>query len=258
MHLQILGTGTSTGVPIPGCGCAVCSSPEPKNKRTRTSAVLRMDDGRNILIDASPDLRFQCLTHNVRRIDAVLFTHAHADHILGVDDLRAFNFIQRNTIPCYGSATTLAEIRRFFSYIFKPDPNYEGGAVAQLDLHELTPYSEINPGVQIKTFELQHGKIAVTGYRIGSLAYATDCNGVPGRTMEALRGIDTLIIDGLRYEPHRTHFTIPEAIDVAAQIGAKRTILIHLTHTIDHEAVTASLPVGVELAYDGMTIEISP
>ncbi|NDC39575.1 MAG: MBL fold metallo-hydrolase, partial [Proteobacteria bacterium] len=256
--LQILGSGTSTGVPIPGCGCAVCSSPEPKNKRTRTSAALWLDDGRTILIDASPDLRAQCLSHGVKRVDAVLFTHAHADHILGIDDLRAFNFIQRSAISCYGSIQTLAEISRFFSYILTPDSNYEGGALARLNLNNLQPYATLDLGVQIQTFTLLHGKTEVTGYRFGSVAYATDCNGIPDRSLEVLRGIETLVIDGLRYEPHRTHFTIPEAIDAAASVGAKRTILTHLTHAIDHESVTATLPVGVELAFDGLSIEVNP
>lgn len=256
MHLRILGSGTSTGVPIPGCECAVCLSPEPKNKRTRTSAAICLDDGSAILIDASPDLRQQCISHQIKRVSAVLFTHAHADHILGIDDLRAFNFIQRTIIPCYGNAATLAEISRFFSYIFNPDPLYEGGALARLKLHEIAPFGEVNLGTKIQSFELMHGRTNVTGFRIGSVAYATDCNCIPERTNELLRGVDTLVIDGLRYEPHRTHFTIPEAIDAAAKIGVRRTILIHLTHSIDHEAVQATLPVGVELAYDGMRIDI--
>jgi len=256
MYLQILGCGTSTGVPIPGCRCSVCISDEPKNKRTRASAIVRLDDGSNLLIDASPDLRVQSLTHEVRNVNAVLFTHAHADHILGIDDLRAFNYVQRSAIPCYGYRHTLAEIQRFFSYIFNPNPSYEGGGLAQLSLHEISEYQELNLGTPISTFNLNHGKTLVTGYRFGSVAYATDCNGVPERSIEALRGVETLIIDGLRYEPHKTHFTIPEAIDVAARIGAKRTILTHMTHQIDYESVAAALPVGVELAYDGMTIPI--
>jgi len=256
MRFQILGCGTSTGVPVPGCRCAVCRSPDPKNKRLRTSAIVRAADGRTLLIDASTDLRQQALQHGVDRVDGVLFTHAHADHILGTDDLRSFNFILKRRIPCFGTAPTLAEIRRFFNYIFDPSPDYQGGALAQLDLHEIAPDTPFEAaGFTVQPFPLLHGATAVTGFRFGDLAYATDCNVVTPVARETLRGVRYLILDALRYEAHRTHFTIPEAIEVAQSIRAERTILVHMTHTIDYATVTAKLPPGVELGYDGLTLD---
>jgi phosphoribosyl 1,2-cyclic phosphate phosphodiesterase len=234
----------------------VCLSPDPKNKRLRTSAVVRAPDGRTLLIDASTDLRQQALRYDIERVDGVLFTHAHADHILGTDDLRSFNFIQKQRIPCYGTPATLAEIRRFFNYIFEPSPDYHSGALAQLDLHEIAPLSPFEAaGFPVQPFPLIHGAVAVTGFRFGDLAYATDCNVVPPAAQETLRGVRYLILDALRYEAHRTHFTIPQAIEVAQSIGAERTILVHMTHTIDYKTVSAQLPRGVELGYDGLTLD---
>lgn len=256
MRFQILGCGTSTGVPMPGCRCAVCLSPDPKNKRLRTSAVVRADDGRTLLIDASTDLRQQALLHGVERVDAVLFTHAHADHILGTDDLRSFNFILKRRIPCYGTPPTLAEIRRFFHYIFEPSPDYHGGALAQLDLHPIDSQRPFEAaGFAVHPFPLMHGATEVTGFRFGTLAYATDCNVITPAARETVRGVRYLILDALRYEPHRTHFTIPEAIEVAQSIGAERTILVHMAHSIDYATVSADLPAGIELGYDGLTLD---
>ena len=257
MQVQLLGCGTSTGVPLVGCRCPVCTSSNPKNKRSRTSALLRLGSGRNVLIDASTDLRSQCLTHDVRAVDAVIFTHAHADHILGIEDLRAFNFLYHKPIPCYGTAFTLGEIKRFYGYIFTPDPTYEGGALVQLTLHEIQQYSEFEVcGTAIKSFLLPHGKMDVTGFRIGKFGYATDCNGIPEESLNILRGVDILILDALREEPHRTHFTIAQALEAAARIGAKKTYLTHMTHSVDYDAVMAKLPPSVELAYDGLTFEV--
>jgi len=258
MRFTILGCGTSTGVPVPGCRCEVCRSTDPRNQRLRTSGIIQSEDGRGLLIDASADLRQQALRAGIERVDAVLFTHTHADHILGTDDLRCFNFTLKRRIPCYGTANTLAEIRRFFSYIFEPHPHYERGALAQLDLHEIedtVPFEAA--GFAVRPFPLKHGSSPVTGFRIGSLGYATDCNGVPEEAREILKGVRYLILDGLRYESHRTHFTIPEAIAVAQEIGAERTILVHMTHSIDYAAVSAKLPPGVELGYDGLSLEFT-
>lgn len=256
MLLTILGCGTSTGVPIPGCQCRVCLSSHPRNKRLRTSAVITTDEGRRILIDATPDLRYQSLRAGIERVDGVIFTHAHADHILGIDDLRAFNFIQGSRISCYGSSHTLPRIRQMFSYVFDPDENYLGGALPQLDLIQFengTPFSLFD--LKIEPFSLLHGDLEVTGYRFGNLAYATDCNSIPLQSQLVLRGIDLLILDGLRYEPHRTHFTIPEAVSMAKALEVGSTWLTHMTHSVEYEEVSSQLPPGVALAYDGLQIE---
>lgn len=253
----ILGCGTSTGVPLPGCNCIICSSKDPKNKRTRCSAWIQTSTGSSIIIDTPADFRFQTLTHGVKKVDAVLYTHAHADHIMGMDDLRGFNFFSKTSIPCYSNKATLSQLKRIFSYIFEPDPNYEGGMLPQLDLVEIDSRQAINVcGLKIQPFELLHGKMQVLGFRIGDLAYATDCNFISEATIGILKGLKTLVLDGLRYEPHRTHFTIPQALEAAAKIGAETTYLTHLTHSIDYQAVSASLPVGVKLAYDGLRVEV--
>jgi len=256
MKFTLLGSGTSTGVPLPGCVCKVCSSGNPKNHRDRTSACLTLDDGRVILIDAGPDLRYQALKHKVQRVDSVLFTHAHADHILGIDDLRSFNFASRKRISCYGSAETMEAITQSFSYIFNPRPGYEGGMIAQLDPHTvLNDETCLIEGVPFELFPLIHGDVTVTGFRVGDVGYATDLNMMPDRARHVLQGVKYLFIDGLRYEPHTTHLTIPQAIEIAQSLNAERTYIIHTTHSIDYEEVNATLPTGIELGYDGLTIQ---
>jgi phosphoribosyl 1,2-cyclic phosphate phosphodiesterase len=255
LKLTILGSGTSTGVPVPGCSCAVCLSGEPRNQRYRTSALIQGAPHQNILIDATADLRSQALRFGVKRVDAVLYTHAHADHILGTDDLRVFNFVINSAIPCFGSKETLAGVRQTFPYIFNQDEPYEGGFIAQLALHEineLVPFE--TAGIKIIPFPLKHGKTAVMGYRIGELAYATDCNVVPEPSQNIVRGIKYLVLDGLRYQSHKTHFTIPQAIEMATQLGVEKTWLTHTTHTVDYDEVSANLPSHVALAYDGLEI----
>jgi phosphoribosyl 1,2-cyclic phosphate phosphodiesterase len=257
MRFQILGSGTSTGVPIPGCECSVCCSGLERNQRARTSAVIKLDDGRIILIDASTDLRWQCLKWGIKRVDGVLYTHCHADHILGTDDLRCFNFILKRAIPCYGTAQTLLELKAAFPYIFNPDPNYEGGLLAQLELNEFRYYEQFKLcELNIEPFELQHGKILVSGFKFGTVAYATDCKVMPQRSIELLKGIKVLFLDGLRYEPHKTHLTIDEAIALANEIGAEKTYLIHMTHSVDYYTVNPKLPKGIELAYDGLEVNV--
>jgi phosphoribosyl 1,2-cyclic phosphate phosphodiesterase len=256
MKFTLLGSGTSTGVPLPGCTCEVCTSTHPRNHRDRTSACFTLDDGRVILIDAGPDLRYQSLKHKVARVDSVLFTHAHADHILGIDDLRSFNFASRKRISCYGSAETMDAITHNFSYIFSPRPGYQGGMIAQLDPHTVVNDETcVIEGVAFELFPLIHGDMTVTGFRVGDLGYATDFNSMPERGEEVLQGVKHLFIDGLRYEPHRTHITIPQAIEIAQRLKAEKTYLIHTTHTVDYEKVNAALPPGIELGYDGLTIQ---
>lgn len=258
MRIKILGSGTSTGVPVPSCRCRVCCSGHPRNERLRTSALITVSDAQNILIDTTTDLRQQALRWDIRSVSSVLFTHAHADHIFGIDDLKSFNFTKRGVIPCFGQKETLDVIRKSFSYIFEPDPDYRGGMLPDLTLNEIedTALFEVC-GSKVQAFPLLHGHMKVLGYRFGELAYATDCKAIPAASKEILKGVRYLILDGLRYEPHFTHFTIPEAINAAQEIGAEMTYLIHMTHTVDHDEVSAKLPRGVALAYDGLEIEFS-
>jgi len=256
--LTVLGSGTSTGVPIPGCQCSVCTSNHPKNKRLRTSALLSLGPQCNILIDTTTDFRAQALRADIRHVEAVLFTHAHADHILGIDDLRAFNFIQRRAIPCYGSARTLMEIKKLFSYVFNPDPDYIGGGIPRLALHEIDESQDIIiNGFTITPFPMLHGRLPVTGFRIGDCAYATDVKQIPESSLDKLTGLKTLLLDGLRMEEHPAHLTIPEAISLAQKIKAEKTYLIHMTHTVDFEVVSRDLPEGIELAYDGLVVNLN-
>ena len=254
MKCLILGCGTSTGVPLPGCRCPVCTSKNPKNFRNRTSALVELKPGFNLLIDASPDLRHQALKFNVPSVDAVLFTHAHADHILGVDDLRSFNFVHRNRIPCFGTKETLDAIKKTFHYIFDQDPNYEGGLLAQLDLNPIEfDRSFTILDTEILPVMLHHGKTIVTGFKIGNMGYATDCKKLSEQAFKAFHDIDVLVLDALRYEQHRTHFTIDEAVATAKELSAKQTYLVHMTHSVDYDEVSKALPPGVELAYDGLS-----
>lgn len=258
LKVTILGCGTSTGVPVPACSCAVCSSKDSKNSRLRASILIHTPQGADILVDTSPDLRQQALRVGLRKIDAVLFTHAHADHILGLDDLRGFNFAQGREISCYATTRSWEAIEHIFHYSFKPDPEYKGGGIPKIQKNVFAAFDQLSlGGVNIQTFSLLHGHGEVIGFRVGDFAYATDCNVIPERSMEELRGVKTLILDGLRHEPHPTHFTIGEAIEISRQLQAERTVLTHHTHTIEYHSEQARLPAGVELAYDGMEIIIA-
>ena len=253
MKVTFLGSGTSTGVPVVGCNCDVCRSTNPKNTRLRQSVKVE-HRGRTFIIDTTPDLRTQLLRYPTPKIDFVLFTHAHADHMMGLDDIRPYNFIHRRAIDGYANAATAKGIRRAFSYIWDPDSQI-GGGKPQLDLHEVDgPFDAA--GIRIIPIPVRHGDWIVLGYRIGPFAYITDTNGIPDSSRELLEGIDTLAIDGLRTAPrHPTHFIIPEAIEAARQVGPRQTWLIHLSHDVDHDRVEASLPASVNLAYDGLTLE---
>lgn len=251
----LLGSGTSAGVPVPGCRCKVCLSTNPYNWRDRTSAMIRLASGHSILVDASPDLRHQCLKHGVDRVDSVLFTHCHSDHICGTDDLRVFNFKSGRAIDCFGTAETLGGIKSIFSYIFSPNPHYQGAPPARLNLHEIanTDPFQIADSL-IHPFPLPHGNVTVTGFRIGNIGYATDCKGLSARAAQVLAGVEYLFLDGIRYEPHNTHNSVDEAIEIAERVKAKQTYLIHITHSIDHDEVNKKLPPGVSLGYDGLRV----
>jgi phosphoribosyl 1,2-cyclic phosphate phosphodiesterase len=251
MKITILGCGTSTGVPMVGCDCPVCKSGDPRDSRTRSSILMCYNE-HTILVDSSPDLRFQALRQHIRRIDAVLFSHAHADHVNGIDDLRGFHFLHHDLIPCFASRETLGILLKSFSYIFN---EHDGSGYSPLlSAYEIAAPFELF-GVTITPIPLLHGKTSSLGYRIGNFAYLTDCSAIPEQSMNLLQGVDLLVIDGLRWAEHPFHFNIAGAIDAARQIGSTRTILTHLTHQIAHsEEVT--LPEGFELAYDGMEFDL--
>jgi phosphoribosyl 1,2-cyclic phosphate phosphodiesterase len=249
-----LGTGTSHGVPMIGCDCEVCRSPDPRDKRYRASIHVTSGDGRAVLVDTTPDLRSQALQFGVRRVDAVLVTHAHADHIMGLDELRRFNHLNRRPVPVYADGPTLAAIRRTFDYAFAPDAP-AGGGVPDLDLHEIAGPLDID-GQRIVPVPLRHGRLEILGFRFGGLAYLTDCNAVPPASLPLLRDLDVLVLDALRRRPHPTHFTLAEAVETARGIGARQTYFTHVAHDLGHAATCAELPPGMALAHDGLVLEL--
>ncbi len=253
LSVSFLGTGTSTGVPVVGCSCRVCTSTNPKNKRLRQSVKCEAD-GKHFLIDTTPDLRLQLLRDPIPRLDFVLLTHSHSDHLMGLDDIRPFNFRQREPIATYANIPTARAVRRAFSYIW--DDSQIGGGKPQLDLIEVT--NTFSHGrIEITPIPVEHGDWTILGFRIGKFAYVTDTNGIPPASMEMLRGVEILALDGLRVSPrHPTHWVISEAVEAAQKIGARETWLIHLTHEVDHDEVEATLPEGIRLAYDGLRLEI--
>lgn len=255
MRLTFLGTGTSMGVPVIGCGCPVCRSPDPHNKRLRTSALLEVG-GLNLLFDAGPDLRQQALAVGLRRVDAVLLTHSHSDHIAGLDDLRPLNFAQRSAIPLYGSAATLDAVRERFSYAFINGS--EGSTRPALDLVEIQPAAQFQIGpVQVLPFDVLHGTWTITGFRIGRLGYVTDASCIPPASLESLRGLDVLVLNALRLTAHPTHFTVDQARQIVAELRPRRALLVHMTHDLEHEAVNATLPGNLRLAHDGQVVEVA-
>jgi phosphoribosyl 1,2-cyclic phosphate phosphodiesterase len=254
MIVTFLGTGTSTGIPVVGCKCAVCTSEDPRNKRLRQSVKIEAN-GQHFLIDTTPDLRLQLLRDPIPRLDFVLYTHSHADHLMGLDDIRPFNFRQRQTIHAYASPMTAKAVRRAFSYIWSD--SQIGGGKPQLEMHEIDGPFE-HAGVEITPLPVCHGDWTILGFRIGPFAYITDTNGIPDSTMHLLQGVDQLALDGLRPSPrHPTHFVIDEAVECAKKIGARQTWLIHLAHEVDHATVEATLPEGVRLAYDGLVLTMN-
>lgn len=250
MKMTILGSGTSTGVPMVGCRCPVCTSPDPKDCRTRASLLIETA-GKFIVIDTSPDLRRQALREKVPHIDAVLYTHTHADHVNGIDDLRGYHLIHKRAIPCYGSGETIDHLSRHFSYIFTGSGG--GGYAPLLEPHEISGHFQLF-GLSIQPVPLIHGCSRATGYRIGNTAYLTDCSRIPDTSMALLSGVETLILDALRYTAHPNHFNIEGALKVSEQLRPLRTILTHLTHEVAHRD-ECKLPAGVQFAFDGMILE---
>jgi phosphoribosyl 1,2-cyclic phosphate phosphodiesterase len=256
LHITFLGTGTSHGVPMIGCQCGTCRSDDPRDRRLRPSIVIGTDDGRSLLVDAGPDLRIQALTHGVTRVDAILFTHGHADHILGLDDVRRFNTLMGQPMALYGDAMTMDEVRRTFSYVFNPNTQ-KGGGLPQLALFTIA--GEFCIGAQeIVPVPIWHGKRPILGLRFGPFAYLTDCSGIPDESFALLAGVDVAVIGALRDRPHSTHFSVAQAIDAARRIGARATYFTHMCHDLPHAATCARLPPGVTLAYDGLQLDIVP
>ena len=264
LRITILGTGTSSGVPAIGCDCPVCRSTDRRDRRTRPSIFIDLGvsgragavagAARFVLVDTSTDLRIQALANGVRRVDAILFTHAHADHVFGIDEVRRFNAMQRSSIPILAAPQTLTEIREMFAYIFKPPPAHGGG------VPKLSPFAIGGPftlgGVEIVPVPLLHGPMPVLGFRIGAFAYLTDCSEIPPSSWPLLEGVSTLVLDALRDRPHDTHFNVAQALDVVARLRPERAFFTHIAHDLAHEATCARLPDGVELAYDGQMLEI--
>ncbi|MFQ5714766.1 MAG: MBL fold metallo-hydrolase [Candidatus Scalinduaceae bacterium] len=251
MKVTFLGTGTSYGVPMIGCGCNVCTSVNPKNFRTRSS-ILISEGEYCILIDAATELRIQCLKNKVKKVDAVLLTHSHADHILGLDDLRHFNRNQKTNIPVYGSVETVNNIYKMFSYVFEETSS--NGSKPKFTLKPINGMFNLF-GFEIIPVDVMHGEEKVTAYRFDKFAYVTDVSLIPPASMAKLKGLDLLILDALRMYPHEKHFGIEQAIDIVNKLKPRQTLFTHIAHDLEHEKTNNKLPMGIKLAYDGLSVE---
>ena len=256
LRIVVLGSGTSHGVPMIACDCAVCTSTDPHDKRTRPSIAIDFED-RTILVDTSPEMRLQCLANNLRRVDAVLYTHHHIDHIAGLDDLRRFNWLQQSVLPCYGQAATLDRLRSMFAYVFDEGEEYPS-AKPRLTLHEIGPGAPLDLfGRTITPIPLLHGKLPVLGFRIGRFAYCTDVSEIPAESWRLLENLDVLILDALRIRPHPTHFNLEQAVEHAKKIGARQTYFTHIAHELGHAETNAGLPANMALGHDGLEIRLN-
>lgn len=253
MEVTVLGSGTSYGVPMIGCHCAVCRSTDPRNRRYRPSIHVRTAQA-SVIVDAPPELRLQLIENGIFRADAVLLTHTHADHLLGLDDLRRLNVLSGKEIPILGQASDLEAVRRVFDYAFQVSE--DGLERPSFQLCETDGPICIND-LPVEPLQVYHGELPVLAYRFGSFAYVTDVSHIPDRSMERLRGLDWLILDAVRYTPHPSHFHLEAALGVLADLKPCRAALTHLSHDYDHESVNRTLPSGVELAYDGMKLQLS-
>jgi phosphoribosyl 1,2-cyclic phosphate phosphodiesterase len=257
LRVTLLGTGTSHGVPMIGCRCDVCRSSDPRDRRLRPSILIDAGDDaatRFILVDTSTDLRAQALAYGVDRVDAILFTHSHADHVLGFDEIRRYNVLQRRAIPCYADPQTAADLRRTFGYVFDPPAGPSGG-VPQVDLHEIAGPFTLGH-LTIVPVPILHGRRPILGFRIGAFAYLTDCSAIPEASWPLLAGVRTLVIDALRDRPHPTHFSVAEALDAVARIAPARAYFTHICHDLPHEETCRALPDSMDLAYDGLVLDI--
>jgi phosphoribosyl 1,2-cyclic phosphate phosphodiesterase len=251
--ILVLGSGTSVGVPMVGCRCKVCTSSDPRDRRLRPSVLLRLGDKR-ILIDTSPDFRYQALHFGIERLDAILYTHSHADHILGLDDVRPFNFLQREEIPIYSSAETLEAIQKTFQYVFDAKPSQSSRPRLHPHIFDNEPISAA--GITFQPIRVAHGQGTAHGFRFGDCAYLTDHSGIPPESLAKLTGLDVLFLDALRHNPHPTHSTVEESLRTVETLKPKRAFFTHISHDLLHAAVEARLPANVQMAYDGLEIAI--
>lgn len=254
MQLIVLGVGSSAGTPVIGCDCPTCISSNPKNNRTRSSAVVETERGEVILIDTSPDLRIQALRENLRRIDAVFYTHVHADHLNGIDDLRAFCQIQRKRIPIYGNTHTVDNITSRFGYTLRD--SIDSWDMPVLRAHAVEDAFEVC-GEKVTPIPVKHGRSSILGWRIRNFAYLTDVSEIPSDSMALLKGLDVLLLDCLRYKPHHTHINVEQSIAIAGLIGARDTYFIHMTHEIEYTALEGQLPQGLHVGYDGLRMHLA-
>jgi phosphoribosyl 1,2-cyclic phosphate phosphodiesterase len=258
LSIRVLGSGTSSGVPTIGCSCAVCHSDDPRDTRLRPSILIRHRDAsgaeRNILIDTTPDFRAQMLTARIARLDAIVYTHGHADHILGMDDVRPFNYRQ-GTIPIYAAPDTFAVIRRVFTYAFEVKDR--GTHVPQLDVNLIGDETFDVCGLLFEPVPVMHGKEKILGFRFGNAAYLTDHSDVPEESMKKLKGLDVVFLDALRHRPHPTHSTLAASVELARRIHAHRTYFTHMCHDLPHAATEQELPPEIRLAYDGMELTVN-
>jgi phosphoribosyl 1,2-cyclic phosphate phosphodiesterase len=259
MHatLTVLGSGTSMGVPTIGCDCAVCRSPDAHDRRTRPSVMISYrdphDHARHVLIDTTPDFREQALRENITQLDAVLYTHTHADHILGIDDLRPLTYKHRpGKLPLYATPQASEFLRSMFRYIF--EPTYKFGGLPLVDLHPIEGPVELF-GARFEPLTVIHGDAPIFGFRFGSAAYLTDHSEVPADTLEKLRNLDILFLDALRHKPHPTHSSVEQSLKIVEAVKPKRTFFTHICHELPHKETNAALPAGVQLAFDGMKLE---
>lgn len=252
MRLTFLGTGTSTGIPTLTCDCRVCSSCDPHDRRTRPSLLLEFD-GRAVVIDTAPDFREQALRARLHRLDAVLFTHAHADHVLGLDDVRVFYFRQKRPIPIYADARCMESIRRIFKHIF--EQNYPYGGIAKLDPHLIDGPFELW-GERLIPIPVLHGNLPVLGFRFRKVAYVTDFSTIPEATLPLLEGLDVVVLDALRHQPHPTHSTLEQSLTLVERLKPRRAFFTHIAHELGHQETNAALPSHVRLAYDGLQLDL--
>lgn len=253
LRLTVLGSGTSVGVPTIGCHCKVCQSTDPRDRRLRPSVCVRWD-GHVVVIDTGPDFRQQALTHSLERLDAVLYTHPHADHVLGLDDLRPFNYNQREPIPIHASAFTMDVIRHIFSYIFHDGPSQSSRPKIEPRVFDGGPIDVC--GVEFLPVRVNHGQGECHGFRFGRGAYLTDHSEIPEESYELLQGLDVLFLDALRYKPHPTHSTVEQSLKTVERLKPRMAYFTHLSHDLGHERAESMLPENVRLAYDGLEIDV--
>jgi len=252
LKITVLGSGTSVGVPTPGCHCRVCQSSDPRDNRLRPSVLLSYG-GYNVVIDTTPDFRTQVLRARLDRLDAVLFTHSHADHLMGLDDVRPFNFRQGTHIPVFADTETLSAIQRCFPYIFRCEERQS--SVPQLEIHTLNGPFELF-GREFLPVRLLHGRSSIFGFRFGSAAYLTDHSEIPAESMDRLRGLDVLFLGALRHKPHPTHSTVEHSIRTVEQLAPRRAFFTHISHDLPHRETENALPPHIRLAYDGLEITV--